>query len=111
MKEITLNPDGTLNIIDPRKIYCLIINWDQVPEETWMRGIKYYLPKELSLGLWRYERQNGGTYGYFGEYNEKHLQYVVEGCLKKCKRPRFINASQLLEFNDQEEYNQWRDTL
>jgi hypothetical protein len=104
MREITINQDGTLNIIDTRKIYCLVINWDKVNDEHYLSGIKYYFPVRHSH-YWTFDRDGG----YFGDQiGEKDLQYVVEYCLTFLSiRHKYDNAAKMIEFKDQQEFNQY----
>jgi hypothetical protein len=106
MKELKLNPDGVLNILDPRKTYVLEVNWTY--EEPEYHGKKYYLPVESRGGL---EFRRIGATSNFIWVLGKYIQYLVEAVLKylqNCQDPHW-SEYHVYEFNSLEEFNNWRE--
>jgi hypothetical protein len=106
MKEIILNPDGVLNILDPRKTYVLEVNWTCCSDPNYS-GKKYYLPKESDSGL---EFRRVGTTSNFICTPTKFIQYLVEDVLTFLQRHPSNNWSNahVYEFRSLEEFNNWR---
>ena len=108
MREITLNPDGVLNILDPRKLYVLEINWTYSHRDPEYFGKKYYLPYKGDNYI-EFRRLNAGSHFYCC-YNSTHIQYLVDGLfrymLRVCNRQ--WTTPHVYEFNSMEEFDNWR---
>jgi len=103
MRKIELNPDGTLNILDPHKVYVLRVDWGNA--SYGIEGIKYYFPKKKSTNYWIFEREGGHT---FRSFQVKDLQYVIEQCLIFLKRDYQETAFFIAEFKDMSEFETWK---
>jgi len=109
MKTITLNSDGTLNILDPRKTYILIINWDEVDDYVSVHGIKYYKTIKYNTDdVWTFEREGGRR---FRSFRSKDLQYAIDACLRYITDERaYRGCSCIIEFSSDQEFQEWKST-
>jgi len=100
MKELTLNPDGSMNIVNPDRFFVLVVNW--IKERSWVRlsGKKYYFPVK-SDGYFRLEREGG----WFG-LEKEDLQYCLSENLRRYQDStnHAYDLMKIFEFESKEEF-------
>jgi len=98
MKELTLNPDGTFNIINPTK--CFIF--------------KIYIIHSNSTNYWINMNNGPNIHGFkileiLGQtswllFDEPYLQYSCEAGLKFCQRNQDSYIGHLYQFESKDEF-------
>lgn len=105
-KEIVLNPDGSLNVLDPNKIYCLVATF---PGNIISYRVKLYINKQNENklhGFFRITSIKGRDIRTQGSiaFENKYLQYSIQLALEST----YSHYSKiLLSFDSLYEFLAW----
>lgn len=102
MKEITLNQDGTLNILNPDKLYVMRFDWFRADEPS--LGIKYYIATKVQDKQWSFIRDTDAWFNSSLDAND--LQYCVD---KMLRHNNFYHNGRfnIFEFNNYQDFSQY----
>jgi hypothetical protein len=100
MKELKLNPDGSMNIINPSKFFVMVIDWIGGRGPGTLSGKKYYFP-EKHRDYYQLAREKEAWYGE----QSKYLQYCLSDTLKYySNRTENFSYLKIFEFDSKEEF-------
>ena len=103
-KELMLNPDGTLNVLDPNKIYCLIATF---PNNTKNNRVQLYINKQIEGRWYGFVRLTAIKDGDIITkqspiaFKHEYLQYSIQRALE-CDASHYSKI--LLSFDHPEEF-------
>lgn len=102
MKEIKLNQDGILNILNLDKLYVMRFNWILVGEPE--LGIKYYIATKIRNKLWSFRRDRDKWFN--SELDSDCLQYCIDNMIRHNNKYHYTRFN-IFEFKDHREFTEY----